>query len=124
MLIRDDVAPASILLVSDLETAPTDLTALGQTLSRIERSSTTMRVVPLSPSIDGLNFFGRILGDDAFVDPVEPNAGETAVLDVTLSGESPLLLLLAGGLCLVALAAHERFAGRLMLPAGAGWRRP
>ena len=61
MLIRDDVAPASILLVSDLETAPTDLTALGQTLSRIERSSTTMRVVPLA-SIDGLNFFGRILG--------------------------------------------------------------
>lgn len=124
MLIRDDVAPASILLVSDLETAPTDLTALGQTLSRIERSSTTMRVVPLSPSIDGRNFFGRILGDDAFVDPVEPNAGEAPVLDVTLSGESPLLLLLAGGLCLVALAAHERFAGRLMLPAGAGWRRP
>ena len=88
MLIRDDVAPASILLVSDLETAPTDLTALGQTLSRIERSSTTMRVVPLSPSIDGLNFFGRVLEDDAFVDPVEPNAGEAPVLDVTLSGES------------------------------------
>jgi hypothetical protein len=83
-----------------------------------------MRVVPLSPSSDPLNFFGRILGEDAFVDPVEPNAGETPALDVTLSGESPLWLLLAGDLCLVALAAHERFAGRLMLPAGAGWRRP
>jgi hypothetical protein len=66
---------------------------------------------------------GGILGTDAFVDPVEPNAGETPSLDVSLHGESPFWLLLAGGLVLVVLAAHERFAGRLALPAGAGWRR-
>ncbi len=124
MLDRDNVSPASILLVSDLESAPTDFAPLARTLSRIERSQTTMRVVPLSASSDAMSFFGRILGDGAFVDPVEPNAGETPALDVTLRGESPLWLLLAAGLCLVALAAHERFAGRLLLPAGAGWRRP
>ena len=124
MLERDRVSPASILLISDLETAPSDLTPLGKTLARIQRASTTVRVVPLSPSSDAVSFFGEILGRDAFVDPVEPNAGETPSLDVTLSGESPRWLLLAAGLCLVALAAHERFAGRLLLPAGAGWRRP
>jgi hypothetical protein len=123
MLERDQVAPASILLVSDLETAPSDLTPLGKTLSRIEQSSTTLRVVPLSASSDALSFFGGILGPDAFVDPVEPNAGETRSLDVSLHGESPFWLLLAGALVLVVLAAHERFAGRLALPAGAGWRR-
>ncbi len=123
MLERDRVSPASILLVSDLETAPSDLTPLGKTLSRIQHASTTLRVVPLSASSDALSFFGGILGPDAFVDPVAPNAGETPSLEVSLHGESPLWLLLAGGLALLALAAHERFAGRLALPAGAGWRR-
>jgi hypothetical protein len=117
MLERDQVAPASILLVSDLETAPSDLTPLGKTLSRIEQSSTTLRVVQLSASSDAMSFFGGILGPDAFVEPVEPDAGATPSLDVSLHGESPFWLLLAGGLVLVVLAAHERFAGRLALPA-------
>jgi von Willebrand factor type A domain len=124
MLVRDGVSPASILLISDLESAPTDLTDLGKVLSRIQSSSTTMRVVPLSASSDGIAFFGGILGSDAFVDPVEPNAGETRTLEISLRGETPLWLLLTSGLVLLVLAAHERFAGRLALPAGAGWRRP
>jgi hypothetical protein len=123
MLQRDHVEPASILLVSDLETSPSDFTALGQVLSRIKRSSTTMRVVPLSATSDGRAFFGGILGFDAFVDPVEPSAGETRTIEVSLRGETPLLLLFASALVFLALAAHERFAGRLALPAGAGWRR-
>ncbi len=123
MLERDKVSPASILLVSDLETAPSDFTALGRVLSRIKRSDTTMRVVPLSATSDGRTFFGGILGFDAFVEPVEPNAGETRTIEVNLRGETPLLLLLASALVFLALAAHERFAGRLALPAGAGWRR-
>ena len=123
MLARDRVSPASILLISDLESAPTDLAALGKTLSRIRRSSTTMRVVPLSASGEARSFFEGILGPGTFVEPVEPNAGETQTLDVSLNGELPMWLLLAAGLCLLALGAHERFAGRLALPAGAGWRR-
>jgi von Willebrand factor type A domain len=122
MLVRDGVSPASILLISDLESSPSDFTALGKTLARIKRSSTTMRVVPLSATSDGEAFFGGILGRDAFVAPVEPNAGDTRVIEVSLRGETPLLLLLASGLVFFALAAHERFAGRLALPAGAGWR--
>lgn len=124
MLVRDRVSPASILLVSDLESAPSDFTDLGKTLARIRRSTTTLRVVPLSASSDGVAFFGGILGSEAFVDPVEPSAGETRSLEISLRGETPLWLLLAGGLVLLALAVHERFAGRLALPAGAGWRRP
>ena len=123
MIVRDGVSPASILLISDLESAPTDYTALGKSLSRIRRSSTTMRVVPLSASGEARSLFGRILGDGAFVDPVEPNAGEVPRLDVSLRGDLPVWLLLTGGLVLLVLAAHERLGGRLALPAGAGWRR-
>jgi hypothetical protein len=123
MLVRDGVSPGSILLISDLESAPSDYTALGKTLARIRRSSTTMRVVPLSASGEAADFFGGILGPGAFVDQVEPNAGPVRTLDVSLRGERPLWLLLTACLVLLVLAAHERLAGRLALPAGAGWRR-
>lgn len=123
MLERDKVSPASILLISDLETAPSDFGALGQVLSRIKQSSTTMRVVPLSATSDGRTFFGGILGFEAFVDPADPNAGEIRTIEVSLRGELPLLLLISSALVFFALAAHERFAGRLALPAQAGGGR-
>jgi hypothetical protein len=122
MLRRDGVSPASILLVSDLESAPSDFTDLGKTLARIKRSEISMRVVPLSATSDGRAFFGGILGQDAFVDPVEPRSGEPRAIEVSLTGKMPLGLLFASGLVFLALAAHERFAGRLALPTGAGWR--
>ena len=73
-----------------------------------------MRVVPLSASSDAT----QLLRPDPRAparssSPSSRTPGETRALDVTLTGESPLWLLLASGLCLVALAAHERFAGRL-----------
>ncbi len=58
-------------------------------------SATTLRVVPLSATSDGRTFFGGILGTEAFVDPVEPNAGEARPIEVSFRGEAPLLLLLA-----------------------------
>jgi hypothetical protein len=123
MLRRDRVSPASILLISDLETAPTDYSTLGRSLRRLADSDVTLRVAALSPSSDALSFFGGILGQDVFVDLVEPRSGETAPLEVSLRGDTPILLLLASGLALLVLAAHEILSGRLALPAGAGWRR-
>lgn len=123
MLRRDRASPASILLISDLETAPTDYAILGRTLHKLAESDVTIRVAALSPSSDALTFFGGILGRDAFVDVVAPRTGEAAPLDVSLRGETPHVLLLASAFALLLLAAHEVFAGRLALPAGAGWRR-
>ena len=120
---RDGVSPASIVLVSDLETAPTDLPILGRVLGGLRHSPVTVRVVPLSASSDGLTFFRGFLGEEAFVDPVEPNAGPPRTLEVSLRGELPLLLLVSSGLVLLLLAAHERFAGRLAITVGPGWRR-
>jgi hypothetical protein len=123
MLRRDHVSPASIVLISDLETAPNDLGALGRTLTRLRKSPITLRVVPLSPTSDGLTFFGGLLGQGAFVNPVEPNAGEPRTIEVSLRGELPLGLVLASGLALLALAVYEGFAGQLGIPGGPGWTR-
>ncbi len=123
MIRRDRVSPASVLLISDLETAPTDYTPLGRTLRTLSESDVTVRVAALSPSSDAITFVGGILGEDAFVDVVEPRGAEAAPLDVSLRGDTPTVLLVASALALLCLAAYELLAGRLALPAGAGWRK-
>jgi hypothetical protein len=116
VLERDRVAAGSILLVSDLETAPDDVPALSQTISEITRAGIDLGVVPLAPSSDALNLFSGLLSDDALAgfaeqapDATRPDAGSAGV-------GLPVSLLLLGALAFLALAAHERFAARLALP--------
>jgi von Willebrand factor type A domain len=122
MLRKNHINSGSILLASDLQTAPTDYDQLGKTLAHLRASSTTVRVVPLSPSSDGVTLFQKILGASAFVNGIRPSQGGVPRVESVLRGRTPLGLLVAGVLLLVALAAHERYAGRLALPRGAGWR--
>jgi hypothetical protein len=122
MLRRDRVAEGSILLVSDLETSPSDFGDLGRTLSRLKRSNIPVKLVALSPSSDAVNLFGRLLGRDAFLDPVEPSTGPVPRIEASLRGRTPLAFLTAATLLFLALAAHERFAGRLALP-HPSWRK-
>lgn len=113
MLRRDRVEDGSILLVSDLETAPDDVPALGLTLEAFRRESVRLRVVPLSPSSDALTIFGGFLRES----DLEPSAGGgQRRLPSSARGELPVALLVLGGLFFGALASHERFAGRLALP--------
>lgn len=122
LLVKNHIENGSILLASDLQTAPTDYDELGQVLSHLRRSSTQLKVVPLSPSSDGVTLFQKILGPGAFVNGVQPSQGGVPKVESVLRGRTPLGLLIAGVLLLVALAARERYAGRLALPRGAGWR--
>lgn len=121
MLVKNGIRNGTILLASDLQTAPTDYDTLAHMLTRL-RGSTTVRVVPLSPSSDGVKLVQSILGDHAFVNGIEPSPGGVPRVEPVLQGRTPVGLLVAGALLLAALAAHERFAGRLALPRGAGSR--
>jgi hypothetical protein len=123
MLRRDGVTNGSILLVSDLSTAPSDLSDLGKQLDHLSRSPIAVRVVPLAPSSDGVLLVERTLGPDAFTGPLSPTSDEEARLDAPSRGDSPTALLVLGTLVFLALAAHERFAGRLALPAPSRWRK-
>ncbi len=115
MLERDEVDKGSILLVSDLETAPDDVPALARTIASINRAGITLRVAPLAPSSDAVKLFAGLLGGDAVAtltrgsQRAEPQSGSTAA-------ETPVLFLLLGALVFAALAAHERFSGRIALP--------
>ena len=121
MLEGDKVKDGSILLVSDLETAPDDVPETARVLRSIQRQGIPVRLLALGPSSDARTLFGGILGPKAFTPLAERPNSEP---EIPAPGRRPLpqLLLLLGALLLVALAAHERFAGRLALPPAV--RRP
>lgn len=116
MLDGDRVKDGSILLVSDLETSPDDVPETAKVLRSIQRAGTPVRLLALGPSSDARALFGGILGREAFTPlaegpvrkPEPPDAGRRPL---------PRTLLILGGLFLLALAGHERYAGRLALPA-------
>jgi hypothetical protein len=116
MLRRDRIKKGSILLASDLQTAPTDYGDLGRTLARLRRSGITVRALPLSASSDGITLFERLLGQDAFLPSIEPSRGPVPQIKSSLHGKTPVGILVAGSLLFLILALHERFAGRLTLP--------
>jgi hypothetical protein len=114
MLDRDGLGPGSVLLLSDLVTAPEDVPRLARTLQALQDAGTSVKVVPLSPLKDGRTIFEGLLGKQALIPPSRIASSEPLPTDA--SSGLPVALLLLGALVLVVLAAHERFAGRLWLP--------
>lgn len=115
MLARDEVAKGSILLVSDLETAPDDVPALARTITALQRADIKLRVVPLGANSEALSLFEGLLDEDAVAafartpDRGDPVAASTAV-------DTPIVFLVLGLFVFGLLAAHERFSGRIALP--------
>ena len=115
VLRRDEVEQKSILLISDLETSPNDLTQLTTELVAVRREGIRLRIVPLRPSASRRRLFERLVGADAFVD-VAPLAGPVRDRGERPSERLPWPFLLVGGVLTLALAANERLCGRLVLP--------
>jgi hypothetical protein len=117
MLVRDKVRNGFVLLLSDLITAPEDVSELARTLGELRRQSLTIRVVPLSPLKAGRTVFEELLGKSALIAPSELRNPQRALTKPR--EELPAGFLVLGGLLFAMLAAHERFAGRLGLPRAA-----
>jgi hypothetical protein len=114
MLERDDVEKGSILLVSDLETAPDDIPALARTVEGLRGSSIDLRVVALAPSSDARVIFEGLLEKGAFAAPLDSEDAIPASSEARSS--VPVVLLVLGAFLFAALALHERFGGQLALP--------
>jgi hypothetical protein len=114
MIEGDHVKNGSILLISDLETAPDDVPALARVLRSVQQAKIPVHLVALGPSSDSRLLFGEILGQGAFEPPPRP---EQSSNEAPPEGRRPLPLglLLLGALFLLVLAVHERYAGRLAL---------
>jgi von Willebrand factor type A domain len=116
MLERDQVDAGSILLVSDLETAPDDVPALARTIATLKQADIRLRVVPLAPSSDALSLFQGLLEKDAVATFTSqaPEQGEPEAASTSMN--TPVRFLVLGALVFLLLAAHERFSGRIALP--------
>jgi hypothetical protein len=122
MIEGDHVKNGSILLISDLETAPDDVPALARVLRSVQQAKIPVHLVALGPSSDSRLLFGEILGQGAFEPPPRR---EQSSDEAPPEGRRPLPLglLLLGALFLLVLAAHERYAGRLALTRAPRLRR-
>ncbi len=115
MLVRDGIENPSILLVSDLETAPEDVPQLTRTVDDLRRSNIEFEVAALGPSSDAQTIFSDFLADSPFVLPSEEEAEASGPTTESTYG-TPRPLLVLGALLFAALALHERFGARLALP--------
>lgn len=115
MLERDKVEDGFVVLVSDLETAPEDVGAMSRTVQKLGDASIDVRVVPISPSSDGLRLFEGLLGPKAFA-ALPAEAGEERRFESAIASGVPTALLVLGALLFAVLALHEQLAGRLALP--------
>ncbi len=114
ILERDKVRNGSILLVSDLETAPDDVPALTRAVASLRRSNVELEVVGLAPSSDARVIFEGVLQEDAFAAP--PGTDDPLESSSEASSDLPLTLVALGVLLFAILGLHERFGGRLTTP--------
>jgi hypothetical protein len=118
MLLRNNVEHGSIVLVSDLETAPSDYAALTQTLVQLRSEHVVVRAVPLVSSENAKQLFRSVLGNGYLLPAPSAVAHDSGSVRRTLPGGIPVALLMLGGLLLLGLAANERWCTRLALPDG------
>jgi hypothetical protein len=113
---RDHVRHATIVLASDLETAGEDQPNLGESLLHVTHDPTLdMKVLPLFPIQDDLQFFQRFLPASAFIKPSQLHVAATNPSRFRLLVSSPWPLVVVGALLLLGLAANELSCARLLV---------
>lgn len=125
---REQVASASILLISDLEFAPDQIARFPALLSELRQASVEVRILPVDAREEQRRFFERVLGREAFVDvdsarAIATGSGAGRSLFRLAEDGMPWLFVVLGGGLLALLAANERLCGRLQLPTPAGRER-
>ncbi|HKI91876.1 MAG TPA: vWA domain-containing protein, partial [Gaiellaceae bacterium] len=115
---RAHVAHGSILLVSDLDDASGDESALIAEALRLRQAHIPVRIVPLFPDPVNRRYFAAIFGQGAFVDPsaFSTRAGRKTQ---PVAATTPWALLGLGLVLVLLLAGNERFNTRLDLRAAA-----
>ena len=113
---RAGVHKASVLLISDLETASEDAPAVVDAVASLQRHGYSLHLIGLDPTPPSLHFFENLAGKRAFVHEKGlatsvKHPGSSGLL----SGQTPWAFLLGAALLAALLAANERWAGELDL---------
>lgn len=113
VLARDRMRNATVVLLSDLETAASDLPTLTGELVRYRIERVQLKLVALFPSLRARQLFQRLVGRGAFVEPKDVFAGGRRVAtDRAGGGTAPWLVAACAGVLLL-LGANEWLLRRL-----------
>jgi hypothetical protein len=114
ILERQRIGNGAVLLVSDLQTASSDIADMTEAIIEYRKAGITLKIADLSAQPQNRRLFERLVGKDAFahVQRTGVSASATAGGD---GGRGPLprAFLVVGVLLLLALAAHERWCSRV-----------
>ena len=116
VLEREKIENGSIVLVSDLDTAPSDEPGLSQVVANVQSKGIELRVVPLFAFEQDLTFFKQIVGKKNLITPPQLAAQNRRKAESTLFGANPSMLSLLGGLVLFLLAVNEWWGARVEVP--------
>jgi len=110
---REHIQHGTLLLISDLDTADTDLPAFAKTLTQLVSSPTVdLRIMALHPDPGPRRFVEKIVGKHAFLSS-SGVAGRHVDSTQRFQAASPLWLVVPALLLLAALAANELLCGRI-----------
>lgn len=113
---RDHVRHATIVLVSDLETAGEDEPKLADSLVAANHDRTVaVKVVPLFPNSQDMGFFERFLPRSAFIRPSQLHL-RALRQERPMLISSPWPIAIVAGLLLVLLAVNELWCTRVLIP--------
>ena len=113
LLEREPRSRRSVLLVSDLDDASSDIPVLTEEIGRYRDAGIRLKVVPLFPTPDDLAFIGGQIGPGAVLSGDELAANAKVAERQTVVGSFPLWLAAAGVALLLALGAAELLLRRL-----------
>jgi hypothetical protein len=115
LLKREHVGRGTLLLISDLDTADTDLPAFARTLTQLRGSPTVnLRILALHPDPGPRRFVQKIVGKTPFISG-SGLAGRHVDTTQRFQAASPLWLVIPALLLLAALAANEWLCNRIEL---------
>ena len=121
---RQHLGNGAVLLVSDLQTASSDIADMTEAIIEYRKAGIPLRIAGLEPQPQNRRLFERLVGKDAFTD-VERSGVRAAATAVPEGGRGPLprAFLVVAALLLLALAVHVRWCSRVEIreaAAGAG----
>ena len=113
---RAHVRVASIVLISDLETAGEDTASVVDAVGELRRDGYSLHLVGLQPTGPSLHFFQGLAGKGAFISPKDLSAPvDQSTSGKLLSGQTQWAFLLGAVLLALLVAGNERWCGAIDL---------
>jgi hypothetical protein len=110
MLQQEHVKKSAVLLISDLNDDPTDLTRLTDAVLLLQQRQVPLEIVGLSPSPANADFFQRLLGTNAVFQQAQLPTGAQARGQLVVTGTFATGLAVAAAFLIALLTLNEWWA--------------